>query len=135
MIMLRGEIRHNHAALSEAFETIGKRMDGVFGEWLACLAALVEKKNGRSMAELFRDSVDEKLRKKVNLKKEDLEKLCQFGENLGYLDKEMQLSTMDYYMEQIDADKEELGRHLGEQKKLYQCLGVISGLFFVLLLI
>ncbi|MBE5921816.1 MAG: hypothetical protein E7269_03575 [Lachnospiraceae bacterium] len=135
MIMLRGEVNHNHATLWEAFATIGRRMEGVFAEWLLYLSDLLKEKSGQTMATLFETSINEKLKGKANLQKKDLERLCQLGENLGYLDREMQLSTVDFYLEQLEQDKEELAGHLSEQKKLYPCLGIVSGLFFVLLLI
>lgn len=135
MIMLRGEIKHNHAELGEAFCVIGKRIEGVYGRWLLYLSKRMEEKDGQSMADLFEQSVNEILKKKSGLRKSDLERLCQLGENLGYLDREMQLSTVDYYMEQLEADREELGKHIKEQRKLCQCMGIICGLFFVLLLL
>ncbi|MCD8118128.1 MAG: stage III sporulation protein AB [Lachnospiraceae bacterium] len=137
VIMLRGEVKHNHSDLTEAFAVISGRLNpgDVFRGWLEFLCELLRKRDGRTLQELFEESVEKKLGTDSDLNRADLEKLCGLGENLGYLDIGMQLATMDFYLEQLEADLREAEGHLKEQKRLCQCLGVAGGLFVVLLLI
>lgn len=135
VIMLRGEVKHNHSDLAEAFAVISGRLNrgDVFRAWLEFLCGLLQRRDGRTLQELFALSVEKKLGADSDLNRADLEKLCGLGENLGYLDIGMQLSTLDFYLEQLEADIREAEGHLKEQKRLCRCLGVAGGLFIVLL--
>lgn len=54
---------------------------------------------------------------------------------LGYLDLEMQLSSIDLYLEQLEISIREAESSIGSKQKLYQSLGVAGGIFLVILLI
>ena len=53
---------------------------------------------------------------------------------LGYLDREMQLSTLKSFDETLAWKIGELKEGLPARKKLYQSLGVMGGLFLVIFL-
>ena len=61
--------------------------------------------------------------------------MIHFGENLGYLDKEMQLATIDLYLATIETEIEEAVRTVKEKTYLYNSLGVMAGIFLTIILI
>ena len=66
--------------------------------------------------------------------KEDLEQLAALGEHLGYLDLDMQERTLLLYLEQLDLSIEYLQRHRQEKCRLYTSLGVMGGIFLVIVM-
>lgn len=59
----------------------------------------------------------------------------QMGAFLGYLDKDMQLRTVDLYLQELDREIEDAGESTPGRQKLSKSLGIMGGLFLVLLLI
>lgn len=132
--MLRGEIKYSKAPLPEAFGVLAKRISPPFSLFFQNLEEELNKREGRSLQELWRVEIEKSLKQSM-LRKEEKKKLEQLGEGLGYLDLEMQLSTMDLYLEQLEEDIKRAQEELHTKQKLYQSLGVAGGIFLVILLV
>ena len=65
----------------------------------------------------------------------DKENLVRFGENLGYLDREMQLGTIDLYLNQLEEEINEQAIVARERTKLYNVLGIMAGIFITIVMI
>ena len=61
--------------------------------------------------------------------------MTRLGENLGYLDKEMQLNTIDLYITQIQGELDDAVDSVKEKVRLYNMLGVMAGIFITIVLI
>lgn len=72
--------------------------------------------------------------KNLCLKREDLERLYRLGEQLGYLDQEMQIKGIEFYIEQQRTARKDAEREYREKERVYHCLGIMGGLFLVILL-
>lgn len=70
-----------------------------------------------------------------NLKQSDIEKLKAAGENMGYLDEEMQIGTIDLYVEQLEREIQCLQKEFAVEKRLCHCLGILGGIFLAVILI
>lgn len=134
LLMLRGEIKYNHATLSEGFQTIARRMDNLYGRFLAKMSEEMDSMEGQTLAQIWERCLVEGLRESA-LNKEDREKLIAMGGQLGYLDIEMQLSTIELYLEQLQQELESARENLKRNGKLYQTMGVIAGIFVVILMV
>ena len=84
---------------------------------------------------------DKKLYKEIKeqlkgtaLTKEDKEEFARFGESLGYLDVEMQKNAMKLYLKELEQKIEYLQKEIPQKRKLYQSLGVMGGIFLLILL-
>lgn len=131
--MLRGEIRYTGTPLYEAFGVIGKRTKGVYSDFFLQTARELEELNGKSIREIWQ-GIKEKSRNS-HLSEKDFERFMQFGDNLGYLDKEMQLSTIELYLEQIETELTEGYANYNKNSRLCKALGICGGLFLTLMLI
>ena len=132
--MLKREIQYTKAPFSEAFSHIGRRMEGAQGEWLLYLARHIEEKAGATFFQLWTESIDQCLIKS-QLKSKDREELKAIGMQMGYLDEQMQLGTIDLYLEQLSFVIEKAREELVMKKRLCNCLGVMGGIFLVIILI
>lgn len=133
-LMLRSEIKYTKAPLGEAFFHIGKRLEGSFGKWLLMVARQLEEKSGNTFSVLWNQSVESVL-VETKLKKTDTERLKSLGMNMGYLDAEMQLGTIDLYLEQLEVEIRRTREALETKKRLCNCLGVMGGIFLVIVFI
>ena len=109
-------------------------MEGAQGEWLLYLARQIEEKAGATFFQLWTESIDQCLIKS-QLKSKDKEELKAIGMQMGYLDEQMQLGTIDLYLEQLSFVIEKAREELVMKKRLCNCLGVMGGIFLVIILI
>lgn len=131
--LLRGEISYAATPLPDAFFRIGSKMEGAYRDFLQDLSVDMKRYDGESFEEIFARNVECHLRD-TRLLRQDREEWKQFGAMLGYLDREMQLSTLRSFDETLEQKIRELRDGLPQRKKLYQSLGVMGGLFLVIFL-
>ncbi len=134
LLMLRGEIKYSHSTLAEAFQTIGRRLKEPYGAMLLKTASVMEQLKGQTLAQIWEESIREALRESA-LYGEDKEKLIQMGNQLGYLDTEMQLSTIELYLEQIEEEIKNAWESFKRNGKLCRTMGIIAGIFLVILMV
>ena len=54
---------------------------------------------------------------------------------MGYLDEEMQIGTIDLYVEQLEREIQCLQKEFAVEKRLCHCLGILGGIFLAVILI
>lgn len=134
LMLLRGNIRYASTPLAEALESISLRHHGELKDFLQYVSSQMEQMQGKTISDIWKDGVEKKI-KGLSLTKTDKEALIGFGNNLGYLDKEMQLSTIDLYVATIETEIEEATRTVKEKTYLYNSLGLMAGIFLTILLV
>lgn len=134
ILSLRGDIRYALTPLPEAIDSIAMRHEGKFNQFLKRIADELMASGGITFQEIWKKSIDEEL-KITSLNKKDKAYLGQLGENLGYLDKEMQINTIDLYISQLEGEIEETNETMKEKTHLYNCLGVMLGIFISIVII
>lgn len=133
LCMLRGEIKYTGTPLYEAFGVIGRRTGGIYSDFFIQTSEELEALNGKSLREIWGGLRLNMKRQYLNEK--DWERLMQFGDNLGYLDKEMQLGTIELYIEHIEAELSEGSANYGKNSRLYKALFISGGLLITIMLI
>lgn len=125
--MLRGEIKYKVSLLEEAFRNMSNKMDKTYSDFLhnvsndlAIGTADYEEIISNNL--LF-------LKKNTALKDKDIEQFRRLLNNLGYLDKEMQLSAIDMYLGELEECEVEARNEQDKNGRLYKILGVFTGLF------
>lgn len=134
LLMLRGEIKYSHATLSEAFQAIGKRLKAPYGSMLLQVSEQMDSMEGQTLTQIWEKNLVGALTESC-LRKEDREKLLALGGQLGYLDMEMQINTIELYLEQIQEEIKGARENLKKNGKLYQTMGVMAGIFLVILMV
>ena len=114
------------------------RVSGKVQEPLCCFleetAKMAQKYQGERFACIFRENA-EKYLKEWNVTQKDFEEFVQLGEYLGYLDMDVQKNTLEWYLQQLKTEIDALTEEMPVKKKLYQSLGVLSGIFLAILLL
>lgn len=134
ILLLKGDIRYACTPLPEAFASIGGRKQNAFGNFFLKLSQQLNRLDGTTFVELWKAAVETEL-SETALKKSDKESLEKLGESLGYLDKEMQLNQIDFYLTQLEEEMKQLEGEKKDKKKLYQTLGIMGGIFLTILLL
>lgn len=133
ILMLRGEVKYMKSPLGEAFLNIGGRIKEPFKSFLESLAAELDDLGGKTFLEIWSTRIKNDL-KELKINKQDLFQLEKIGENLGYLDGEMQLATIDLYVEQLEEEIKIAQESIGSKSRIYNCLGVMGGIFVAILM-
>ena len=133
---LKGEITYSHAPLAEGLERVGKREPGPLGLLFTLAAQGICRQEGESLQEIWRREVGalSSPRARTALTAEDLEQLSGLGEHLGYLDVDMQERTLKLYLEQLDLSIDYLRTNQREKCRLYTSLGIMGGMFLVIMM-
>ena len=112
---LKGEITYSHAPLAEGLERVGKRDPGPLGTLFTSAAEGICRQEGESLQEIWSREVG-------------------LGEHLGYLDVDMQERTLKLYLEQLDLSIDYLRTNQREKCRLYTSLGIMGGMFLVIMM-
>ena len=133
---LKGEITYSHAPLAEALERVGRRSGGPLGDMFVRASERICTQEGESLQEIWSGEIRTTAAgaKKLPLTRADLEQFTALGEHLGYLDVDMQERTLLLYLEQLDLSIEYLQAHRQEKCRLYTSLGVMGGIFLVIVM-
>lgn len=131
--ILRGEIKYNNSYIGQALLNVSSKVSSPYREFLLCVSEKLKDCSGRTLSEIWKEGVDERLSDSC-LSDAQLSRFKDLGDTLGFLDKEMQLSTFDLFMEQLDIEINENNTKMKDNCKLYKCLGVMGGILVVLLI-
>lgn len=134
LVLFRGDIQYTNTPLPEAIQTLSKRHNGTYKKFLENMSKRLLELNGESFADIWKDGVKNDLLH-TSLIKEDYKLLNQLGESIGYLDKDMQINTLNLYLEQIEDTIKELSTSVKEKSHLYNSLGVMGGIFITIILL
>lgn len=134
MFILKGDIRYNQTPLPEALEQIGRRDTSNFKVFFEEVSRALKENEGGTFMEIWKQNVDKSL-KDTCLVLQDREALSKFGECLGFLDKEMQMNTIDLYIAQLDLQIDDLTSIIKERTRLYNLLGIMAGVFVTIIFI
>ena len=114
--LIQGEIEYSGAPL---FEVFGKRR--------------VEARGGQSFRGIWEACTETKL-KELHLKSRHMRELSEVGMYLGQMDVRTGRTSMQMYLENLGAEIEETRQEITAKKRIGNWLGVMSGLFLVIVL-
>lgn len=134
LLLLQGEIQYHCSTLPEAFERCGRQGNGICGQWLAETGRRLNAMEGVGFQELWEQQIGE-LQKTTALSNANIEDLKRLGNRLSYPDKDTQLGAMELYSQRLKEQEEQLTRELPVKMKLGTTLGILAGMFLVILLI
>ena len=69
-----------------------------------------------------------------NLDRTDIRLLEQFGRELGYPDRQLQIHTVESYLQELELRKKELQKDYPKNSRLFRTLGLSAGVLAAVLL-
>ena len=132
IILLRGEIHYGNKSLYDAFTGASGKLEGKYREFFILTAQEMKKKTGVTFGRIFRECAGKCLDLSC-LSKEERERFYSLGDRLGYLGLEMQLKQLDQLEKETEYAIRELEKDFHEKRKLYRSMGILGGIFVVVL--
>lgn len=131
---IQSEVRYARSPLGEICKMTAGSAKEPYRTWLLELAANMSVRNGETFAVLWETSVRECLGNS-RLPEEELLRLSELGTGLGAADVQMQVRVLELYLMQLSDSMEEAREDMRTKIKLYHCMGVMSGMLIVTLLL
>lgn len=128
---LQENIKEQCMSLPEAFLHCSKRMRGEYQQFLQGVYEQLERFSGEDLALIWRGQA-EKLKGKM--KKEYFEMFYHCMDQTGFMSAKAQADALNLYEKELGAEIKKLSNQQDEKCKLYQSLGIISGIFLCVLL-
>lgn len=129
---LKGEILYSNLPLPAALLRAGQRNDGPAAGLFLAVAKRMEESGAESFGEIWEAETAAFFQTGL-LAEGEQEGLRAFGSGLGYLDRDMQERTINFYLEELDQGIETLKKTEPEQCRLFRGLGVLGGLFLTVM--
>lgn len=126
--LLKSELQYTRAPFAEVFEKIGPKTREPFRSWLFHLSICLNEKRGGLFWEMWGNSIEEHL-KNCRLKEDELNELKNVGKNLEYIE------SLDLFIEQMEYRIKNVRESYRTKRKLCQSLGIMGGIFLVILLL
>lgn len=133
ILLLKNQIRCTGDTIPDALLEVAGKMSGEYREFLLSTSGAVQKRNGNTFEEIFKDCARELL-PLSKVSEEERGCFLSIGERLGYLDREMQVAQLSLLEADMDRCLGSLRRTMKEKKKLYQNMGIMGGIFLAILM-
>ena len=132
--MIKGEMEYSSAPLSEVFGRISVRVREPYRQWLMAMEKQVEEREEDAFLKIWMRSVDKYL-KDLHLKSEHSIQLKELGTYLGQTDGASESRNLQLYLGRLELEIEKVREGMAAKKRIGNCLGVMGGVFLVVLLI
>jgi len=133
-LLLKNEINYLAQPVPEALAAAAGRCSGIYRDFFEETEHLLYTKKGSSFSEIWQQCVRKYFAGSC-LKPEDLQLICNIGDNMGFMDMKTQISAMTLYLENMKASIQYLTDTAQARQRVYKCIGAFSGFLAVILLI
>lgn len=131
--ILQGEIRYGRTPLPEACYEVERRVCGASRLFFHQVAEQL-KEGACSVGQVWNEATEEFF-SSAQMRPEDREEWKRLGNTLGYLDVEMQLRTMDIYLQRLQTSIAQADAERSNRTRMYPLLGTFGGVLICLVLI
>lgn len=132
--LIKGELEYTGAPLHEIFRAVGERVKEPYRSWLLGTADAVQTRDESGFSRIWNRCVDSGL-SDLELHAEHSILIKEAGVFLGQADSETIVHSMQLYLNRMDLEIEKLREGLASKKKLGKCLGIMGGIFLVIILL
>ncbi|WP_102027059.1 stage III sporulation protein SpoIIIAB [Salirhabdus sp. Marseille-P4669] len=132
--VLEAEIVYGQSPIQEVFSRLAKQLPNPLSDFFRLLNERLERNQQISLYYVWRESLDE-FWNQTAMKKSEKEILDQFGQTLGQHDFTQQQKHIHLALSHLDRELENAEEEKRKYSQLARNLGVLAGLFLVLLFI
>lgn len=134
LLLLQSEVSHRNLSLTEAFAAVSDRLPGAFQTFMRGIYDEWKRRDGTELAVIWREQAYDCLSKEGMTKKE-LDVLAAFGEQIGFQDRDMQLSQLLMYDNELQQEVARMSEKARETGRIYRLLGIMGGALIIIILI
>lgn len=133
LTILEFNIRYMNYPIVEAFYNVGQSCDGIVGQIFKCTSKFLAGNTGSSPGEAFLYALKEE-RGYLMITDEEIDILKSFSKTLGEGDREMEISNIKTTKARLLASVNQAEEEIGKKVKISRSMGVMFGLFIVIVL-
>ncbi len=126
--MVKNELIYSKSMFEDIFAEISRKTEGRYQIWMQNLAKELNRREQQSFLDIWTACSDQFVTQ-LHLKQEEKCELYRVGRNLSCLD------SINLYLEQLDLSIQSARTEAQNKKKLYQSMGVLGGVFLVIVLL
>lgn len=130
--ILQCELEYTNVQLGAVIRNVISNNKEHSSFWVV-LEEKLSKKEAKTFRNIWYDSIRVEF-KNSYLHEGDLLKLLRLGETLGMADRNQQINMIKLYLKTLDQTIQQLEREKLQNKKMAQSLGVVMGIFVVVIL-
>lgn len=131
---IKGELEYRKAPLGEVFGRVSVRMKEPYRSWLMQLEYQVENREEDDFYTIWVRAIEQSLGE-LHFKKEHVNQLKEMGSCLGQMDDASEAKNLQLYVERLELEIEKIRSGLGEKRRIGNCLGIMGGIFLIIVLI
>lgn len=134
LLFMEGEIRVGFRPIKDIFAQLEQRTEGDWNAFYSFVQKSMEGEVQCSLGRVWQDGIKETL--KTSLLHQNEKRIWrELGENLGYLDKEMQIALLKICEEHFEEFRLQAEEYLKGNAKIYQTLGIMGGIFLTIIFV
>lgn len=134
LFLLMGELEYRQMPFPEALETVGERHAGKLSAFFRVLSEELKKKDGFSLQDIWRRLAFSAI-KDSPLTKQQKEEFAELGLSFSETDKETRKNSLEFYLNRLEEDIVVLREKGGEKAYLCRTLGMLCGIFLLILVL
>jgi len=134
LIFMEGEIRVGFRPVKDIFAQLEQRTEGNWKSFYSFVQTNMEKEKQWSLDRIWMEGIRETLKTSL-LNQNEKRAWRELGENLGYLDKEMQIALLNICEEHFEEYRLQAEDYLKGNAKIYQTLGIMGGIFLTIIFV
>lgn len=131
---LKNEIFFSLMPLPEAFEIVGSRMNGAIKRLFTEMHELLKNNHYKPLDQLNENSIKKMLSESC-LNGKDKNSVFTMIKSMGSLDKDSQMNHLEIYIKYFENQIEKARREEEKNNKLFKTLGILSGIFIIVIFI
>lgn len=131
--MLKGELKYTNAPLGEIFQRLSTRVKDPYRKWFRNMEKQIQKRNESDFQIIWEKGVDTCL-SDIHLKTEHKRQITEIGECIGQMDQESECKNLELHLENLNQEINKMRNEIAGRKRIGNCIGIMSGLFLVILL-
>lgn len=132
MKLILGDIRYMRATFPEAITKAMKRHTGSYSGFLNCIFEKMSDASGVAFQDIWKNAANIGLAYSA-ISVEDKQKLVRLGETINVTDRELVMSSFELYISELKEDINGLQSDAQVKKKFYRSIGVLAGIFIVVM--
>ena len=126
--MFQSELNYMKITFEELFCDVQRKTTGHYNLWLNDLSEKLRERGKGTFDTIWTTSIETHF-KETHLTKEELQGLKQIGKNLSSPD------AISLYLEELSISIQRTREEEKSKKKLYQSMGIMAGIFLVIVLV
>lgn len=133
-IMFATETSYSKLPIAELSSRISRKVGEPYKSWLTGLSDALKNEKQEPLMQVWEKEA-EHLLKKLFLTEEEGNELKNLGIQIGNYNIQMQENAFRWYADLLKEKREQLMKEVSEKQKLCNSLGVLAGIFLVILLL